>query len=203
MERDYLTSEGKAGRGQGQNRRPRTAVQYIHDVLLRAAEEKLDVYILAGSLSKPLRDDYYLQVTSESFADSLERVLIAGGDIRAIVWNEYSNDLISPQTRWLQKKLKYKSYPGALRILCSNTQEHADEIPHFMIARNKEEENERWIARVEATHPPHSIDEEVTDESPETPALIEFDTEAAKKLAGQLFDAFLSFEQIIIERDVE
>ena len=201
MEYNYLTSEGREGCGQGQNRRPRTAVQYIHDVLLRAAEEKLDVYILTGSLSKPLRDDYYLQVVGESFADSLERVLIAGGDIRIIVWNEDSSDLISPEIHWLQRKLKYESYPGALRVLCSDTQEHADEIPHFIIARNKAEGRERWIARVEATHPPHPVSETITDESPETPALIEFDTEAAKELAGQLFDAFLRFEKVIRERD--
>lgn len=190
MNGDFLTEEFRTkSEGVFENKEPSTAVNFISDILSEAATHGLDIFMLCGSLNKSWRDDYFKKATGESFASRLRQVLVKGGDVSIFIWNDFSDDLISPEMKTLAAEGLRGGFKGKLDISVSGTSANSEKLSHFLIAKSKDDT--KWLCRVEANHTAdgdHSLASEVTDNSPEVPAVICRDTKNAKLWSAQLFD---------------
>ncbi|HEV7298045.1 MAG TPA: hypothetical protein VGN72_01680 [Tepidisphaeraceae bacterium] len=189
MTQKYFTQLGHAGVGQGVNRTPASAVKYTHDIFSRAADEKLDVYMLCGSLCAKLRDDLYSKVTGRTFADSLRGVLSKGRNVSIFIWGDPADCKHSPECDRLIKEMDAYPRPtwGTLDVRSSGTNEDEEKITHFIIAKSRDDG--RWILRVEQPHPRMTVEQFENGEF-EVPAAIFFDTAQAKEHGRPLLTVF-------------
>ena len=165
-------------------------MKLLHDLLLNAARCQSDVTILCSSLRPAVRERYYKSVTKISFADSLEDVLLAGGNVRVLVWDDPREELIADSIKELVLARRGR-WTGQLDIRFSGTREHADEVSHFTIAHGPT----YWGLRVEEPHPRPNVDEPLTDDSPSLEAaglfgeVAEGPASSLLKVFDQLFEA--------------
>lgn len=172
------------------NETPAEAMNYIHDILNHAAEESLDVSMMVGSLRAEVRDRFYRETTGVSFAESVRDVLRSGGDVRILIWNQLCPGLLSPEMIDLLSEVASTSYGGKLSVRISGTNERAGEIPHFLIAKRRD--NERWFVRIEVPHPPHAMTQPMSGSEPPIPAVI-LRAKSARAEGEQLLRVFNSF----------
>lgn len=177
---DYLTELGRLGTGHTLNRHPSQAAELVHDILLRAANEKLDVSILCGALSKPLRDDFYEDVCGRRYDELLQAVLEVGCNVRILIWNEDIPGIISNRLRELMEKAAsgQELSSGKFDVRISRTREHVESVSHFIVAARKSEN--KWILRLEEPHPHFPVDQPITRVAPQRPAAIIFGHEATE-----------------------
>ena len=186
---DYYTTQlGRDGRGRGVNRTPESAIKYTHDIFRRAAQEKLDVYMVCGSLCGELRDEIYTHFVRHSFADSVRETLEAGCNVAIFVWGDPAKDGISNSfQRLLRDTLEHKGSWGSLQVRASGTRDGGDDATHFIVAKSKSES--RWIVRVEQPHPRFS-NEQLLSLKFEVPAVLLFDSDEARPQGERLMTIF-------------
>ncbi len=152
-----------------ENKDPEGVVCYIHDFLVFATLHVLDIVIVCSSLRAPFRDRYFSQVMrkhgrpSRTFADCVRPVLQKNGRVRILIWREIADRVISPSF----ESLIEEGHPK-LDIRISGTNEHADKVPHFMLAHRS---NECLALRIERPHPLRRVDDREVD-SLQIPAFI-------------------------------
>lgn len=206
----FLTDIGRAGKGQSVTRKITDGIRYIHDVLLMAAQEGLDVAILCGSLRAPVRDQLFRKVTREqgsavSFADTLRAVLEVkpGVTVRILIWNEIQAGLVSSSMRELIDSAcaPRSPFPGKLDVRISGTTRGWKNVCHFIAAFPSPEcgagaADPRWFLRIEEPHPlPRDLEAVPDVERASIPAVVLFqgnareEGERALKIFNPLFEA--------------
>ncbi len=181
----YLTDFGRDGRGEGVNEHPRLALQYTHDIFLRAASDHLDIFMICESLRDSLRSGLYDKVTGHTFVESVEEVLRAGNDVSILVWSERPADYDVPVFRALAARARH--YAGRLAIRASGTSDGRERITDFIVAKSRNDS--RWIVRVEQPHA-EIVDAEIEDETFRVPAAVVFTSAQAQKHGLHLMTIF-------------
>lgn len=186
----YLTDLAKEGRGQDVSRTLERGVKYVHDIFQAAADERLDIWMLCGSLRERLRDDYYRQITKKSFTDSVRGVLAAGGNVSIFLWNDPTRQGVVSPSLWalIDEAATAPSGWGVLEILASGRSEGGEEIPHFVLAKDRD--SRTWILRLEQPHAPLGEQAMLNDRLPQIPAAIFFRTEDAKRQGSMMLKVY-------------
>lgn len=187
------------------------AVRSIAMVLSFAGTKQLDITMLCSSLRSRLRADFHEQIAGKSFEAQLDDVLRQGRTVRALIWNEVHEGLISPGILSLARKAKRESGTyGRLDIRISGTDSHWDCISHFICAHDLSGRRDAVMMRIEAPHqpPPIRADVETTTPCPRSvvlrgrPAAIASKAELAdfEQLFGAVGDARQSSRVVPAQR---
>jgi len=174
----YLTKLGMEGTGQAVNRKPDDALKYTHDLLKRAAVDRMDVYMLCGCLGSDLRERRYLDVTGQTFSESVKEVLEVDRNVFILVWDDIKPTQIAPGL--LALTAIDEKGKGKLKIRVSGTNKDADKVAHFIVAKKRgvaESEVSAWLVRLEE---PHLCSFEHAEDDQSVPAGIMFKTPAAR-----------------------
>lgn len=186
MKRSYLTELGKQGRGRTVNRHRPEAMRFIHDVLLHAASNGLDVYMLCSSLRASVRDEGFREFTGVFFVDCIRDVIVKGADFKILVWNKPIPGLISPKIQEFIESGDASACKGKLEIRVAGTDKNADDVCHFIVATDET----RWFVRVEEPHPISPLSDPFEVDSSSIPAAILLDVDDAKVEGAKLLGAF-------------
>lgn len=194
---NYLTELGSKGVGRAVNSVQKEAVRYTHDILVRAARERLDLYMLCSCLGDHLRDTKYKEFTGQTFSELLRDVLAAGGNVSILLWAKVSEKTISKSIMALLEESEQNDEWGTLDIRVSNSDSGSNEITHFMLA--KDAENTKWYLRVEAPHN-RFFDGEGDVCGSEVPAAIFMQDSGARLYGEKLLEMFNSvFEAVPVD----
>jgi len=186
----YLTPLGAKGVGRAVNSEQAEAIRYTHDILVRAAEERLDLYMLCSCLGDHLRDKGYAEATGRTFFELLRDVLAAGGNVYILLWAKMSERAISPRIMKLLEESERNPEWGVLDIRISNSDGGNGQITHFMLAKDRE--GSKWYLRVEAPHE-RFFDEDRRDVGGcggDVPAAIFLQDEGAREYGQKLLEMF-------------
>jgi len=194
----YLTKLGREGSGIAVNSKPGDAFRYKHDILLRAADEGLDVYMLCSCLNRALREHEYFKATQRSFAEDVREVLVARHDVSILVWDEVKDGLVATSLLDLAREATSRRMWGKLDIRFSGTTEESENLSHFTIAKSRDDQ--RWLLRVEEPHKRYFDGPEACDA--EVPAAIFFDSEDAKRYGEPLLKVFHEMFDAVPDREI-
>ena len=184
MRSNYKTELGSDGHGRGAYRTSDGAMKFTHDIFLRAAHEKLDIYMLWGNLT----DDFFTEVTGVSLAELVRQVLEAGRNVSIFIWGDGSADSHPAQMMQLINEASISVTWGKFELFSSGTNDGEDSINHFIIAKSADNDM-RWIVYVEQSHP-RLTKEQLTSKNFEIPTEILFDTDEARQYGAALLKVY-------------
>ncbi|MGP1345494.1 MAG: hypothetical protein ACTS3F_02345 [Phycisphaerales bacterium] len=159
----------------------RDAARSISTVLIHAAQQSLDVTILAGSLRDPFRGRAFEEMTGQPFDLLLRNVLNSNGIIRILLWNEQQSGLITESVvRLMEDRNNVQDWGDRpLDIRLSGTCEHHDRLAHFVCAhprhRHLIDESSNVadvVIRIEQPHSVAALRSTVDPNSPAPPAIL-------------------------------
>jgi len=159
-------------------------MKFTHDIFLRAAHEKLDIYMLWGNLT----DDFFTEVTGVSLAELVRQVLEAGRNVSIFIWGDGSADSHPAQMMQLINEASISVTWGKFELFSSGTNDGEDSINHFIIAKSADNDM-RWIVYVEQSHP-RLTKEQLTSKNFEIPTEILFDTDEARQYGAALLKVY-------------
>lgn len=160
------------------------AIKSTHEILIAAIREKLDVWMLCGSLHEELWQEYYSGVNDSSFTEVVSKILRAGNDVSIFLWNDPVKNEISPELLELVRCEKNHKW-GKLRIYASGTTERAQDVTHFVLAKSRDDHT--WILRIEQPHPAR---ESIDIDQGEVVSVVLWNTAVAKKHGVPLLQTF-------------
>lgn len=167
------------------------SVRLIHDFLLHAAEEQLDISMVCGTLRSSVRDNLFRQFTGDiSFAEGLKAVLESGASVRILMWTNLEGGIVAPSIVTLLEEYsptaRSKATVGSLQLRSSGTTEGWENLGHFMVAHR----NDRWMLRIEQPHKPTTNTKQKLNGTLTSPTIVTCGDDA--KLSGpkflQIFD---------------